>query len=86
MISHTSLQAKPTNANGYECFQVPSGSLPPYKDVLDPLLPLEGAHPIHTRDFQDGRRIPTLAALLDAVRGHYECCDQRYVTSLASMQ
>ena len=53
--------------------QVPSSSLPPYKDILDPLLPLEGAHPIHTRDFQDGQRIPTLAALLEAVSGHSEC-------------
>lgn len=48
--------------------QVPTSKLPPYRDVLEPLLPLDGAKPIHTRDFKDGQRIPTLSELLEAVR------------------
>ena len=47
--------------------QVPTGSLPKYKEVLDPLLPGVDAKPIHTADFKDGRRIPTLAQLLEEV-------------------
>jgi len=49
--------------------QVPTPSkLPLYKDVLEPLLPLDGAKAIHTKDFKDGQRIPTLSELLEAVR------------------
>ena len=47
--------------------QVPISELPPYNDVLEPLLPLPGAKPIHTRDFKDGQEIPTLSELLEAV-------------------
>ncbi|CAL5218532.1 g220 [Coccomyxa viridis] len=46
--------------------KVPTSKLPPYRDVLEPLLPLDGAKPIHTRDFKDGQRIPTLSELLEA--------------------
>ena len=49
--------------------QVPSSKLPHYRDVLEPLLPLDGARSIHTKDFKDGQRIPTLSELLEAV-GH----------------
>lgn len=56
------------------CLQVPTSQLPHYRDVLDPLLPLDGAKPVHTKDFKDGQRIPTLAELLEAVRmGHTAC-------------
>ena len=48
--------------------QVPTGSLPQYKEVLDPLLPGVDAKPIHTTDYKDGRRIPTLAQLLEEAR------------------
>ena len=47
--------------------QVPTSKLPPYRDVLEPLLPLDGAKPIHTRYFKGGQHIPTLSELLEAV-------------------
>ena len=60
------------------CGQVPSpADLPQYREFLDPLLPGSGAASIHTSDFKDGRRIPTLAELLDEVRPFpwsFTCC------------
>lgn len=47
--------------------QVPIDKLPEYKEYLDPLLDFGDIPPIHTSDFKDGRRIPTLAELLDEV-------------------
>ena len=53
---------------GMWCGQVPSpADLPQYREFLDPLLPGSGAATIHTSKFKDGRRIPTLAELLDEV-------------------
>ena len=56
-------------AEGMSCGgQVPSpADLPRYKEFLDPLLPGSGAASIHTSEFRDGRRIPTLAELLEKV-------------------
>ncbi|KAK9790765.1 hypothetical protein WJX73_010554 [Symbiochloris irregularis] len=46
--------------------QVPTAELPLYKEYLDPLIGLPGTLPIHTTEFKDGRRIETLAELLEA--------------------
>ncbi len=44
--------------------QVAAKDLPPYREVLQPLIPTESAAPVHTTDFKDGRRIPLLKELL----------------------
>ena len=48
--------------------QVKLDNLPPYKEVLDPLIPTPNARPVRTRDFKDGSCIPTLKQLLHEVR------------------
>lgn len=48
--------------------QVPEDKLPQYKEYLEPLLNFGDIPPIHTTEFKDGRRIPTLVDLLEEAR------------------
>ncbi|KAK9836938.1 hypothetical protein WJX81_001087 [Elliptochloris bilobata] len=44
--------------------QVATRNLPQLLKVLQPLIPTASAEPVHTEDFKDGRRIPSLKELL----------------------
>ncbi|CAL8470295.1 g9837 [Coccomyxa elongata] len=48
--------------------QVALEKLPSYKEYLAPLLDFGDMQPIHTTEFKDGRRIPTLNELLNEAR------------------
>lgn len=62
------LSAAHPGRNDFASFtQVSTAELPQYREYLDPLLPGAGAGKIHTSAFKDGRRIPTLAELLEEV-------------------
>lgn len=53
--------------------QVAAKDLPQLLKELQPLIPTESAKPVHTEDFEDGRRIPSLKELLLEARApHYE--------------
>lgn len=48
--------------------QIPSvNDLPPFKEMLEPTLRFGGEEPLNTKMFEDGRRIPLLKELLEAV-------------------
>jgi hypothetical protein len=47
--------------------QVALADLPTYKEYLKPLLDFGDVPPIHTTEFKDGQRIPTLRELLEEV-------------------
>jgi len=53
--------------------QVAAKDLPPYREVLQPLIPTESAAPVHTTDFKDGRRIPLLKELLLEAGTQHTC-------------
>ena len=44
--------------------QVAAKDLPQLLKELQPLIPTASAKPVHTEDFEDGRRIPSLKELL----------------------
>ena len=50
--------------------QVAAKDLPPYREVLQPLIPTRSAVPLHTTDYLDGRRIPDLKELLMEANTH----------------
>ena len=53
--------------------QVAAKDLPQLLKELQPLIPTASAKPVHTEDFEDGRRIPSLKELLLEARApHYE--------------
>ena len=65
---HTSVHILVSHTTQFiACVQVPEDKLPQYKEFLKPLLDFGNIPPIHTTEFKDGRRIPTLVDLLDEV-------------------
>ena len=52
----------------YGTTQVAAKDLPQLLKELQPLIPTASAEPVHTEDFEDGRRIPSLKELLIEAR------------------